>query len=113
MALLEHEGFIMIYGVLFWYMGLFIFDHEKAKKKKIGVTFGAWFKGKMWNIIFTFLTIPWVIIFDDEFIELLDGLFEYDFEPNSKLPYALIGPVAAQLIKLIQHYHNKKTIIST
>ena len=103
-ALLEHEAFISIYGVIFWYAGLFVFNHSAARKKKQGLTFGQWLNNKKWNIAFTFMAIPWIIVFDDEIVNKWNTVAsnEYDLEQGSKLIYAMTGPVSEWIIRQIE-----------
>lgn len=100
-SLFEHEAFIAIYGVLFWYGCLFVIHYRKARAKKIAMSGRTWLREMKFNIILTFGAIPWVLVWDDEIIAKFNSVSEYDLEPESQIIYALTGPIVEWLIRQI------------
>jgi len=104
-SVLEHEGFIAVYGVVAWF-GL---HYALDKKKNSKIIFKKWRKDHSSDILITVIIALGMVIFDDEIVDAYNDFAENDIELQRWF-YFLPGVVTGRILKWV-YKEEKETAV--
>lgn len=99
-AILSHEYFLAVYGVLLYYVILWSIEKDKTDELGKRFDFKKWKSATKDNFIVTLMIVPLIIIFDDEIAGLLNEYLEKDIHFGNMV-YLMAGPVTGIIYKLV------------
>ena len=99
-AVLTHEYFLCMYGVLIWYLIFISVEKRIAIKNKKHFDKKKWWKLNSLDVLITFAIAPLVVVFDDEIVDTYNSFAEKDIVLG-KLVYLCAGPVFNFLLRFV------------